>query len=538
MEQESKSTILVLDKSEINVEILRGILNDFDIKSANAVSEALQLVEKEKNIHLILMDTSLQDFDGFQLCETFKKKSATSEIPVIMMIPAGNKNDKIKSFSYGASDVIHKPFEPEEVSNRVETFIKLFVQSKELNEINISLESKVRARTEALQDAKNKAEENSKLKSHFLALMSHELRTPLAGILGFAEILSDEIEDELLKDFALRIQDSGARLKDTLNSLLDLSRIEANKLEISIEEINLEETIREIINTYSIKASAKDLFLEYNNVNAPLFFNTDKTFFTLIFNNLLDNAVKYTDAGAVSVEIMKKKYTGEDVLKILVSDSGIGIPEEKLALIFEEFRQVDEGMGRNFEGVGLGLALTKKYIEKLGGSISVESIEGEGSTFTIRLPFLEKTAKTTPKVEIEKKEFIIPKTDYSKSLPKILLVEDDDTNTNLTKMFLQDEFHIDNAFTGEEALIMISDTQYDAILMDINLGTGMDGLKTTEEIRKKSSYQSIPIIAVTAYAMDGDREHFLTHGCTHYMSKPFRKKELTELLKGILYPGT
>lgn len=235
---------------------------------------------------------------------------------------------------------------------------------------------------EELKTAKEKAEEMNNVKSSFLANMSHELRTPMMGILGNAEIISISTEDIEIKDMASAIYTSGQRLINTLNLILDLSRIEANKESLDIELLDVVSIIKDVVDNYSSAAWQRNLSLEFITMLDKIYSNLDERLFREVLNNLINNAIKFTNNGGITVSLS----TDADKMIIKVIDTGIGIPSESLGIIFEEFRQVSEGYGRNFEGTGLGLTITKKFVEKLGGTISVESKTDIGSEFTVVFP--------------------------------------------------------------------------------------------------------------------------------------------------------
>jgi len=235
---------------------------------------------------------------------------------------------------------------------------------------------------EELKTAKEKAEEMSNVKSSFLANMSHELRTPMMGILGNAEIISISTEDMEIKDMASAIYTSGQRLINTLNLILDLSRIEANKESLDIESLDVVSIIKDVVDHYSSAAWQRNLSLDFITKLDKIYSNLDERLFREVLNNLINNAIKFTNNGGITVSLS----TDADKMIIKVIDTGIGIPSESLGIIFEEFRQVSEGYGRNFEGTGLGLTITKKFVEKLGGKISVESKTDIGSEFTVVFP--------------------------------------------------------------------------------------------------------------------------------------------------------
>ncbi|MDP3830189.1 MAG: response regulator, partial [Ignavibacteriaceae bacterium] len=221
---------------------------------------------------------------------------------------------------------------------------------------------------------------------------------------------------------------------------------------------------------------------------------------------------------------------------INVIDTAKGIPEDKNDMIREEIRQVSEGISRNFEGTGLGLTISKRIVELMKGEISVESKVGVGSIFTVRFPASD--VKIEGEKTVSSKEATTDKAGEGKisktSIPSILYVEDYLINQNVVRLYLRNIYSLETAFDGVTALDLVNKKEYDLILMDINLGSGIDGMAVTKEIRKMPQYAETPIVAVTAYAMDSDREEFLSGGCSHYLSKPFEKQELLELIASIV----
>jgi PAS domain S-box-containing protein len=234
--------------------------------------------------------------------------------------------------------------------------------------------------------AKEKAEEMNILKTNFLANMSHELRTPMIGILGFSDALTMELQDDDMRDMAETIHFSAERLMNTLNQLLDLSRIEANKADIKLEVLNIVDCLGNIIKTFDLAAKKRKLYLNYEIIDDGIFANLDKIMFEQVINNLINNAVKFTDKGGITVQVMKGVIDSINCSIIKVKDTGIGIEKENQNKIFEEFRQASEGISRKYEGTGLGLTITKKSLELMNGRISVESQPGVGSVFTISFP--------------------------------------------------------------------------------------------------------------------------------------------------------
>jgi PAS domain S-box-containing protein len=246
--------------------------------------------------------------------------------------------------------------------------------------------SEKRKMIEDLIAAKEKAEEMSRLKSSFLANMSHELRTPLVGILGFSEILGTMLDDPELKHIADNINKGGRRLSDTLNMILDLSKVESNSMDFSPEPVDLVSLTADIFNSYSAAAQNKNLSLNLTVPEKQIFAALDIRLIQSVLNNLINNAIKYTRTGGVNVKVFEESIDSIDWAVVQVEDSGIGIDEKNLDLIFEEFRQASEGFGRSFEGTGLGLTITRKATEMMHGKISVTSQLGVGSVFTVRFP--------------------------------------------------------------------------------------------------------------------------------------------------------
>ena len=446
--------------------------------------------------------------------------------PVIFITSLNDQESLVKGFDTGAVDYIVKPFNPNEVIKRVGLHLSLLQYRRNLEIMNNNLEEVVRKRTEELIVAKDKAEESNRLKSHFLSLMSHELRTPMMGIVGFSEILMHEIKTGELAEYATELNNASLRLKDTLESILNMSRIESTKENLEISEFNLTERIKDLLEPHKLKAHLKGIELRAAFESDEIITHLDAAKFDIIFNNVVDNAIKYTSIGWVDLNISKVTIKSIEYNKIIISDTGIGIPENLQEVIFEEFRQVDEGMRRNFEGVGLGLSLVKKYVQTMKGSIELNSSLGKGSEFTIYIP-----------CHLSMEHYVINKTEYKSSkyeIPgkkiKLLLVEDDESNIKVNSVFLKDFCEISVARNSIEALKLAEDNTFECILMDVNLGKGLSGVEITKELRKQNKYKDIPIIACTAYALDGDKENFLEIGCSHYIAKPSSGNKLREIV--------
>ena len=390
-----------------------------------------------------------------------------------------------------------------------------------------------------LINAKEKAEESEKLKTNFLSNMSHELRTPMIGILGYSQIMQEEFADNsAVLDMAAGIYDSGARLLETLNLILDLSRIEAGKVDLNYSVIDIVNVINEVKTTFEAMARRKNLDFKAIFPFAKFEAKLDERLLREILNNLVNNAIKYTKHGNIKIVLSELIKDEKRFAVIKVIDSGVGISKEAFSVIFEEFRQASEGFSRSFEGTGLGLTITKNFVEKMNGTIDVESEIGVGSTFTITLPVDYLPYEIfQPDSIVQKNENSFEITDFDSGNLLVLSVEDDAISADFIVKFLKGIALVDSVKTGLEALDMVKHKQYELVLMDINLGKGMNGIETTQKIRKISGYDDIPIIAVTAFAMVGDKEEFILKGCTDYISKPFKKLELIDIVKKYIVKG-
>ncbi len=308
------------------------------------------------------------------------------------------------------------------------------------------------------------------------------------------------------------------------------------KVNLNLSDVSLTELVDEVRILFDSVARKKNIELKAVYPKEGLSIKSDAKILREIFNNLVNNAVKYTEKGSVLIEVKRNELTGE--IMIRVKDTGIGIPKDKLDIIFEEFRQASEGLARNFEGTGLGLSITKKFVQLLGGKIFVESQVGLGSTFTVVLPYSPSTksaseTKTTDERSI--RDQILGRT--PKERKSLLIVENDRINAAVIEAYVKKDYDVEVVGRGEDAVKKASEKQYDAILMDINLGSGINGVEATQQIRKIKGYEKTPIVAVTAFALKGDKEEFLAKGCSHYISKPFTQPQIIALLNEIFING-
>lgn len=411
--------------------------------------------------------------------------------------------------------------------------LSTFIESKDSTPLLLSIFKDITSYKNLLIEtiqAKEKAEEMNKVKSYFFANMSHELRTPLVGILGFADILKEELSDQPeLSRMAELILKSGQRLHETLNLILNLSKLEAEKLEVKLVEENIIPHIKFSFQLFEQAAKSKGIDYILDIPEDEIICKIDTGIIQNILNNLISNAIKFTERGNITVKLEVINSNA----RIYVQDTGIGIPKEKQDLIWEEFRQVSEGLNRSFEGTGLGLAIVKKFTELIRGKIYLESEKDKGSRFILEIPLAEK------KFENDKKDILshphrLSNVSSTDNKFDILYVEDDPSSANLVSLMLKNEFTFNIASNPDEAILKCKKNIYKAILMDINLKHNIDGVKLTSMIRQLNGYEKIPIAAITAYTNQKDKELFLANGLTHYLPKPFSKKDLLNLISKMI----
>ncbi len=389
---------------------------------------------------------------------------------------------------------------------------------------------------EELIRSKEEAVEASKLKSSLLANMSHEFRTPLNGILGFAQLLKDEILDKDQADMILKIIQSGKRLMNTLNSVLTITELENNEYLISNTDVELTFFCRQIKTLFAKPVADKNLDFKLDLCSDTVTISTDENILSKIIISIVDNAIKYTHKGEIKVELnLEFGKDGNKYVLISVVDTGIGIKQEDQSIIFREFKQLSEGFRRDFEGLGLGLTMASKLVKLIGGTILVESNLGSGSKFTVRLPFTKGIKAESSRIDSAPKEISSDsKVKTQNGLVNVLLIEDNQLNIEVVQRFLSKLCVVSFAKDGKTAIEMAKNNDYTLLMIDINLGHGIDGVQVLKEIKKLEHYAQKPVIALTGYASDSNKKDFLSQGFTHYLAKPFEKRDLITIVKEIL----
>ncbi len=393
----------------------------------------------------------------------------------------------------------------------------------------------IKAYINEIKRVRRQAEKASIAKSEFLANMSHEIRTPMNAIIGLNDIIMEECGDTEIYAHAKDVQSAAKNLLAIINDILDLSKVEAGKMELVYVDYYIKVLTDEIMGMMDMAASQRGLILKYEcDKTIPCRYNGDDGRIKQILINILSNAVKFTNKGYVRAYITGKpgRTADEEMLIFYVEDTGCGIREEDLGKIFEDFRQVDSKRNRNAEGTGLGLAIVKYLVELMEGTIEVESTYGKGTTVTIMIP--QKIVDASPVSQMPELPQEEQKITDSFTAPgvKVLIVDDNVINRKVARGFLKNyAFDLTEAASGPEAVDLVRDVRFDIIFMD-HMMPGMDGIEAAEIIRRDCGENgTTPVmIALTANAMEGMREHFLACGFQDFIAKPLDRRELNNTL--------
>ena len=512
----SATKILCVDDLPQNLIALEHQISDLgaEIVRAGSGEEAL-----EKLLHsdfaLIILDVQMPGMDGYEVAELIRVNKRHRNTPIIFLTALSSEDHYVfKGYESGAVDFICKPFNPVILRSKVRVFVDLFGKSKlqrQLDQANFQ---------RALEQAKASAAEASSLsKSAFIANMSHEIRTPLNAILGFAGLMLRKEDDPVQADRLNKIMYAGQHLLNVINDILDMSKIDSGKLELRRDDVDISQVVSGIVSQVAVIHPDRDLQITSTiDPRLPQYVYGDRMRLTQCILNYANNAVKFTERGSVHISAsLGATDNGAVECRFEVSDTGIGIGADVLPRLFSAFEQANASTTRQFGGTGLGLVITKKLAQQMGGDAGATSVLGQGSTFwfTVRLP-PSNGPKNPDLSAVEYEQRLL--SDYGNT--RILLAEDNRTNQEVLLGLLEDAgLSADVAENGEDAIAAVKAKSYDLILMDMQMPV-MDGLEATRKIREMDTGKSIPILAMTANAFLEDRERCIASGMDGHVSKP------------------
>lgn len=514
--------ILIVDDQRANIEVLQELLRIQGYVNIFATTDPRQVfnIIDEQKPNLVLLDLSMPFLTGFEVMEKLREKGQlNSYMPVLVLTADATTATKQKALSEGASDFLSKPFDLIEAALRIKNLLLTVYYLESLKDQNVLLEEKVKERTQEYLLAKNKAEESDRLKSAFLATISHELRTPLNHVLGFSSLIMDMSEEDESRQFATLIYESGSRFLTMIEDIFDLALIEQASIKPRLTTFKGTELFMEAKNSLNeiLNDSGKDEKIRLTfSPDTPLlmsYLTTDRQKINQVLTNLFKNAVKFTPSGTIEFGFHASQ-PGKVVF--YVKDTGIGIHPAKQDIIFEVFRQVEDSHTRQHDGLGIGLAISKKLAEALGAEIKVESDLNKGASFYFIVP-----VEVSSQSQGEEPSYTKDNTpDYHDKT--ILLAEDDPTSTELMFSLLKKtKANVLAAENGKEAIELLeAHPEINVILMDLKMPV-MDGYEATRII--KALRPDLKVIALTAYALTKDKPKALEAGCDAIVTKPVSK---------------
>jgi len=530
-----KKTILIIDDNpddrEFYCDCLTSGKGSYHFFEASTAREGLRLFI-EYSPDLVLLDYLLPDQNGLSLIHDLHRER-DRVVPIIMLTGAGNEEVAVEALKAGVVDYIVKDHVNSETMQKVvgNAIEKANLENELItHQINLELANTgLRKHQRALEEKNNELKKISEAKGIFLSTMSHEIRTPMSAILGFTDLLIEKEDNYEKLEFLDLIKVSGQGLVCIINDILTFSKLDSGMVEVEKIDFNLRDFLETTIKLYSNEAQKKNIKLDLKiDKEVIVFYLGDSHRLRQILSNLISNALKFTEVGTITLNVSRKSQ-GDLLFEVI--DTGIGIEESKLELIFDSFSQADTSTTRKFGGTGLGLSIVKRLTALWGGVVEVKSNPGVGSTFSISLPMEE---SSNISLLDEKKEFNVePLSQIDLSSIKVLLCEDNNVIIKLMTKYLEKmSIKVDIGKNGQQGVELFKSNEYDIVLMDISMPI-MNGLEATVHMRNyevETKKMATPIVAVSANVLKEDVDCYLSSGFNAHLPKPLCSKTLRETI--------
>jgi signal transduction histidine kinase len=526
-----KANILIVDDQQANIDILEGLLEIQGYENIKSTTDPRQVIDLYKIFEpdLVLLDLMMPYLSGFEVMNLLKETIPQhSFLPIIVLTADVTPESKQKALAGGAIDFITKPFDLVEVGLRIGNLLFASHLQQQLMNQNVILDEKVKARTIELEKknqelliAKDKAEASDRLKTAFINNISHEIRTPLNGILGFGQILAEfELSAEEKSEYLERLNFSSNRLINTVTNFIDISMLNSGTLDLNLKEFEVRPVVDQVLESFKKQCHNKEIELIAHLPTTESYPSivSDKDLVSRCLFHLVDNAVKFTPDGHISVSTEVKNQH----FYFKVADTGIGVLDEYKNQIFKSFMQENSALTRGYEGSGLGLSIVKGFVDLLGGLIGLDSEKEKGSVFYFSVPVAEQA-------QLPGEDELTITQQKPGGVYTILVAEDDEFNFFYINFILKlPSIKVIHALNGLQAVEYCKNLpEIDLVLMDLKMPE-MDGFEATEII--KSMRNTLPVIAVTAFAGAEDKKHAFSAGCDEFITKPVKKELLMKTM--------